>query len=58
MGGLVKEISNFYDAQNQIGGPVNRHYAEVLRLAQETEGAGEDVRLTVLSIPVGIKIRQ
>ena len=40
------------------GEPVNGHYAEVLRLAQETEAGGEDVRLTVLRIPVGTKISQ
>jgi len=39
------------------GEPVNGHYAEVLRLAQEAESGGEDVRLTVLRIPVGTMIR-
>lgn len=41
------------------GEPINEHYAEVLRLAQETaESEGEDVHLTVLRIPSGTKIRQ
>ena len=43
---------------DENGEPVNGHYAEVLRLAQEAESGGEDVRLTVLRIPVGTKIRQ
>ncbi len=38
--------------------PVNKHYTEVLRLAQEAEGGGEDVCLTVLRIPAGTKIRE
>ena len=43
---------------DENGEPVNGHYAEVLRLAQEAEAKGENVRLTVLRIPAGTKIRQ
>ena len=40
------------------GEPINGYYAEVLRLNREAEATGEDVRLTVLRIPAGTKIRQ
>ena len=40
------------------GEPINGYYAEVLRLNREAEARGEDVRLTVLLMPAGTKIRQ